>query len=353
MSGDSGQNRSEKPTQRRRERARADGDVAYSSDLTAASGLAAIAVLVQSGGANWADSLSRGIEATLTSMPIHEWTFTHTFAVFSWVATQLLLTAGIVSFAVIALTVLAGMMQSGVRVTMVSMHFKWERLFSAQGLTRLWSPESLAKTLTVFIKLVVITIVAGIAAVNQIDTLHTLGGSNFHSVAGMGSAVTVRVLWSAAAAALGIGLADYAWQLWRREQRLKMSKQELKQEQKEDGGDPHQRARLRKMQREASKRKGLKDVPEATVILTNPTHYAVALKYDRTSSAAPKVIAKGSDALAKQIVRIARKHGVPVLERKPLTRALYKYVEVGKEIPNEFYQTVAEILAFLYRQKRA
>jgi flagellar biosynthetic protein FlhB len=122
---------------------------------------------------------------------------------------------------------------------------------------------------------------------------------------------------------------------------------------KEEGGDPHRRARMRRMQREIAKRKGLKDVPGATVVLTNPTHFAVALKYDKDSAAAPKVIAKGSDALARQIVRIAKKHGVPVLERKPLARALYKYVDIGKEIPSEFYHTVAEILAFLYRQKRA
>ncbi len=209
------------------------------------------------------------------------------------------------------------------------------------------------KTLTVCLKFLVVTIVSTIAAVQQLGTLHTLGGSTFGRVTGLGSAIAVKVLWSAAGAALAIGAADYGWHLWRREKRLMMSKEELKQEMKEDGGDPHQKARMKKMAREMTKRKGLKDVPTATVVLTNPTHYAVALRYDRSTSAAPIVVAKGSDALARQIARIARKHGVPVLERKPLTRALYKYVEIGKEIPPEFYQTVAEILAFLYRQKRA
>ena len=353
MAGDSGQNRTEKPTPRRRERARADGDVAYSSDLTAAAGLAAVATLVQAGGESWAGSLGRGIESSLAGVVTSEWTFTHTCIVARWVALQLLMAAGIVSGAVISLTVFAGMMQTGVRVTTASLTLKWERLFSAQGLTRLWSVDSLAKTLTVLLKLTVITIVAGIAAFQQLSVLHAVGASTFRQTTGLGAAVVVRVLWSAAAAALAIGLADYAWHLWRREQRLKMTKQELKQEAKEEGGDPHLKARMRKMQREMARRKGLKDVPTATVVLTNPTHYAVALKYDKNSAAAPIVVAKGSDALAKQIARIARKHGVPVLERKPLTRALYKYVEVGKEIPSEFYQTVAEILAFLYRQKRS
>jgi flagellar biosynthesis protein FlhB len=217
----------------------------------------------------------------------------------------------------------------------------------------LWSVDNLAKALTVLLKLTLVTIVAAMAAVQQLSALHALGGSTFPRAAGMGATVIVRVLWSAAAAALAIGLGDYAWHVWRREQRLKMTRQELKQEQKEEGGDPHLKARMRKTQREIARRKGLKDVPTATVVLTNPTHFAVALRYDRNSSAAPVVVAKGSDALAKQIVRIAKQNGVPVLERKPLTRALYKYVDIGKEIPGEFYQTVAEILAFLYRQKRA
>ncbi len=353
MAGDSGQNRTEKPTPRRRERARADGDVAYSQDLTAAAGLAAVAVLVQAGGQAWVGALGQGIESSIVGVVTTEWTFTHTCTVARWVAMQLLFAAGIVSFSVIALTVFAGILQTGVRVTMTSMQLKWERIFSTKGLTKFWSLDSVAKTLTVFIKLCVITLVSVIAAVQQLQALHSLGGAPLPRVTGMGAAIVVRVLWSATAAALAIGIADYAWHFWRREKRLKMTKEEMKQEQKEEGGDPHQRARQRKMARENARRKGLRDVPGATVVLTNPTHYAVALRYDKTSGAAPTVVAKGSDALAKQIVRIARKHGVPVLERKPLTRALYKYVEVGKEIPSEFYQTVAEILAFLYRQKRA
>ncbi|OAI52126.1 hypothetical protein AYO47_01270 [Planctomyces sp. SCGC AG-212-M04] len=353
MAGDSGQNRTEKPTPRRRQRARAEGDVAYSSDLTAAAGLAAVATLVQAGGESWAGALGLGIEKSLRTIAVSEWTFAHTCVVARWVAMQLMMTAGIVSIAVISLTVLAGIMQSGVRITMVSLQLKWERLFSGQGLTRMWSADSFAKTLTVLVKLTIITIVSAIAATQQLSALHALEGSTFHQVTGLGAGVVVRVLWSAAAAAVAIGVADYAWHVWRREQRLKMTKQEMKQEMKEEGGDPHLKARMRRMQREIAKRKGLKDVPSATVVLTNPTHFAVALKYDKDSSAAPKVIAKGSDALARQIVRIAKKHGVPVLERKPLARALYKYVDIGKEIPSEFYHTVAEILAFLYRQKRA
>ncbi|HVJ66808.1 MAG TPA: EscU/YscU/HrcU family type III secretion system export apparatus switch protein [Caulifigura sp.] len=353
MAGDTGQSRTEKPTPRRRERARAEGDVAYSSDLTAAAGLAAVATLVQAGGESWAGSLGRGIERSLAGIAVSEWTFTHTVTVARWVALQLMLAAGVVSLSVISLTVLAGLMQTGVRVTTVSMQMKWERLFSGQGLSKMFSIDNLARTATAIIKLTLITIVAAVAAVQQVNALHSLGSSSFPGATGLGAAVTVRVLWSAAAAALAIGVADYAWHLWRREQRLKMTKQEMKQEQKEEGGDPHLRARIRKMQREVARRKGLKDIPTATVVLTNPTHYAVALRYEQGSAAAPVVVAKGSDALARQIARIARKHGVPVLERKPLTRALYKYVDVGKEIPSEFYQTVAEILAFLYRQKRA
>ena len=105
------------------------------------------------------------------------------------------------------------------------------------------------------------------------------------------------------------------------------------------------------MQREAAQRQGIKDVPKATVVLTNPTHFAVALRYDQSESLAPQIIAKGADASARRIANIAREHGIPVMERKPLVRLLYRAVEVGEEIPVELYQAVAEILAQVYRLK--
>ncbi len=142
MAGDPGQSRTEKPTARRRERARREGDVAYSADLTAAMGLAMIAMLVQSGGPGWAGSLSRGIESSLQGILIHEWDAKHTTMVARWVALQLMVAGGVVSLAVVSLSVLTGLLQTGWRVSMATVQFKWERLFSPEGVTRLFSLDS-------------------------------------------------------------------------------------------------------------------------------------------------------------------------------------------------------------------
>jgi flagellar biosynthetic protein FlhB len=353
MAGDNGQNQTEKATPRRRERARQDGDVAYSADLTAAAGLIGLALLVDTGGAHWVAGLGRAIEQMIAGCGVKEWTFNHTTLMARWMGLQLLITAGTAMLAVIALTLVTGGVQSGFRITAKPLNFKWERLSLSQGWSRLMSADTLIRTLSVLLKLVLITTVCAIALQKELGPLRIAGGQRLHVSVAFGAGIMSRVLWATAAGALALGLADIIWQRWRRERRLRMSKTDLKQEQKEDGGDPQIRARIRRLQRDVSKRKGLRDVAGATVVLTNPTHFAVALKYDRDSNGAPRVVAKGSDGLAKLIIRLARKNGVPVLERKPLARALYKFVEVGKEIPSEFYQAVAEILAFLYRHKRS
>jgi flagellar biosynthetic protein FlhB len=144
-------------------------------------------------------------------------------------------------------------------------------------------------------------------------------------------------------------LVDYVWQLWRFEQSLRMSKQELKEEVKREEGDPQVKMRVRRLQREAATKRMMLDVPKATVVVTNPTHLAVALRYEKGEGAAPKVIAKGADHMAAKIIAAARKHGVPVLERKPVAQALFKSVKVGQEIPMGLYHVVAEILAYVYK----
>lgn len=353
MSAEAGQNRTEKATPRRRERARKEGDVAYSGDLTSAAGLFALAILIEAGGPAWGEGLAEAMRAVITTCGPKELTVSHVSLVGRWVGMQLVIAAGLAAASVLGVTMAVGAVQAGFRVTMVPLSLNWSRLAWTTGWNRLFSTDSLMKTLTIFLKLTLLTVIAGWAAYQQMEALKIGALLGFDRVLTLGSTVVSRVVWATAGGALALGLADYAWQRWRREQRLKMSKADLKQEQKEDGGDPQIRARIRKLQREVARRKGLKDVPQATVVLTNPTHYAVALKYDKSSNGAPKVVAKGSGPLAKMIVRMAKKNGVPVLERKPLCRALYKYVEIGKEIPSDFYAAVAEILAFLYRQKRA
>jgi flagellar biosynthetic protein FlhB len=156
-----------------------------------------------------------------------------------------------------------------------------------------------------------------------------------------------------AGVSLGLALIDYLVKWFRNEQKLMMSREEIKQEQKDDSGDPHLKAAIRKKQREARRRQSVRDVPKATVILTNPTHLAIAIQYEPGQMKAPRIVAKGAGVFAKNIVRIAKENNIPVLERKPLARALFKSVDVGQEIPFDFFRAIAEILAQIYKTKQA
>jgi flagellar biosynthetic protein FlhB len=150
----------------------------------------------------------------------------------------------------------------------------------------------------------------------------------------------------------GIGLVaavDVPWQLWHYHSQLKMSREELKQEAKEAEGDPQIKARIRSAQREMARKRMMAEVPKADVVVTNPTHYAVALKYDADKMGAPRVVAKGMNLIAANIRELAQANDVPLLEAPPLARALYKHSEIGDEVPAQLYTAVAEVMAYVYQ----
>ncbi len=179
----------------------------------------------------------------------------------------------------------------------------------------------------------------------------------FLSMPWMGTQVAVAhiaatietLLWRAAAVFLLVGFIDLAWQRRRYTNQLKMSKQEIREEMKETDGNPQIKMRVRRLQRDLLRRQMMKEVPKATAVVVNPAHYAVALLYVVNSTRAPKVVAKGKNYLAARIRKKAIEHQVPIIENPPLAQALYKSVEVGQEIPSHLYRAVAEILAYIYR----
>jgi flagellar biosynthesis protein FlhB len=163
------------------------------------------------------------------------------------------------------------------------------------------------------------------------------------------SRLLTKVLIAALAALAAIAAADYVLQRYRFFQRNKMSKQEIKEEYRQNEGDPHIKAKIRQIRQERAKKRMIAAVPEATVIVTNPTHYAVALKYEQGKTAAPVCVAKGVDALALRIREVAKAHDVPVVENPPLARALYAAVEVDEVIPQEHFKAVAQVIGYVYR----
>ena len=200
-----------------------------------------------------------------------------------------------------------------------------------------------------FLKLTIVTLVAYVSIRGRMDEIMlALGVSGWPQLI-LISTVLYQVGLQLAFALLIIALLDYAWQRYKHERDLRMSKHEVKEEMRRMEGDPILKQRRRKMQLAAAMQHIRTTVPTADVVVTNPTELAIAIKYDAHDMGAPKVVAKGADYLAKRIREIAIQSAIPIVERKPLAQALYKTVEVGQEVPEEFYKAIAEVLAYVYK----
>jgi flagellar biosynthesis protein FlhB len=198
------------------------------------------------------------------------------------------------------------------------------------------------------VKLVMLSAVAYSAVHAHIEEIMGVQALTFTQIFGLGTTVVYTIALRVGIAMLVLAIIEYLYQRWRIEKELKMSKQEVKEEMRRMEGDPKIKQRRRQIAVQQLKKRLKKDVPTADVVVTNPTEFAIALKYDAGTMHAPRVVAKGQGLIAQHIREIAIAAGVPILERKPLARALYKLVEVGQEIPEEFYSAVAEILAYVY-----
>lgn len=247
---------------------------------------------------------------------------------------------------------LAGGLQSRFRTASEALSVNWERVNPLAGLNRIFSAQSAVPTLVAMVKLsVVILLTYGQVKAIIADPIFYSAVSP-QRVGQFLAQTATGVIFRVAGALLVIAAADYGYQFYKNSRDLMMTKEEVKEESKSSEGNPHIKARMRRNRQRVSQRKMFLDVPKADVILTNPTHLSIALRYDRKTMRAPKIIAKGSRLNALRIREIAKQHQVPILENKPLARVMFKYGKVGGEIPAQLYAAVAEILAWVYRVNR-
>jgi flagellar biosynthetic protein FlhB len=246
-------------------------------------------------------------------------------------------------------TALIGYGQIGVKLSREAVGFKPEKLNPFTNMKRLFSPQSLMRTLFAVFKLAIIGGVLYLVLGSRLPVLLHLHELPFgRAAAEIGGLALTLLLW-VGAVVTAIAVGDLAFQRYSFTKRNMMTKQEVEDERKRTEGDPHMKARQRGARNELLQQRMMADIPRADVILTNPTHYSVALRYDRTKDAAPTVVAKGVDDVAMRIREVAREHDVPLMEDPPLTRALYRAVKVGQAVPEKFYQAVATVLSHVYR----
>ncbi len=217
-----------------------------------------------------------------------------------------------------------------------------------KGFKRLMSVRSLMTGIINFGKLLIVVTIALIFIMNNMPAIMFAFTLEFYAAFQLGASLAFSLAMQMSAAMLILALLDFAWQKYRHEQDLKMTKEEVKDEMRSMDGDPKLKERRRRVQMQLAMQRLHKDVPQADVIITNPTHLAVAIAYDAERMPSPKVVAKGADYIALRIRQIATEAGIPIVERKPLARAIYETVEPGEYIPERFYLAIAEILAFVY-----
>jgi len=342
--------RTEQATQHRREQARKEGDILHSRELSAAAGtLAGVLVLGALGShilvawrATFAAFLALGAPARWEPSEIEP-----TLYAVRRLALAVLGPPGVVMAAVAAAALGVGVMQTGgVNFYAGAIGFKMDRINPISNVKNLFSLRAAAR----LAKSLIPASLLGVFAVQRIARQLSIPPFSTERLELLGSDV-YGLLLAAAWLLFGWSAIDYLVEWQSRESRLKMSKQDMRDEMKQTEGNPQIRGRIRNLQRQMRRRRVKNDVSRAAVVLVNPTHYAVALGFDFTTMEAPKVMAKGRNLLAEEIKAEARWAGVPIIENPPLARSLYRSVEVGQAIPVDLYAAVAAILAYLYRQR--
>ncbi len=348
-SQDSDLEKTEPASERRIEQAREEGDVARSRELAACVSLVVGGLLLWGMGASLQSALALLMKDTLSFPRALAFEpallLEHGRAVLARVLWAMLPFGAIVLAAVAVAPLLVG----GWLFSTKAFLPKFDRLDPIAGIGRLFSLHSLGELGKALAKTVLVAAAAFYVVRSQFEDLFALASLPV----GAGIGVLGHLLFAAFATLAGvlalIAVIDVPWQRWQHAKKLMMTREEVRQEHKEQEGNPEIKARIRAQQREMARRRMMAEVPKADVIVTNPTHYAVALRYTDGRDAAPVVVAKGADDIAATIREIAAAHAIPMLEAPPLARALYRHVEPGEPIPEKLYTAVAQVLAWVFQ----
>ena len=339
-------NQTEKATPQRRKKAREQGQVARSRELpnllALAGAIGALMVMGADMGTHW-----RMFYASVLASASSD-SFSADGPLLFWSSVEVLRWIGPVLLTAMLLSVGASLSQGGLNIAPAALQPKFGRLSPASRMKQIFSMTSLSSLGKSLIPFAAIAVLAINALRERWGELVRASQIDVRSLSSLVGATALTVAWKSGLVLLAWAAVDYGF-VWRQnESQLRMSREEIKKEHKETDGNPHIKGQIRKLQRAMRKKRSLQAAATATIVVTNPTHYAVALKYEPAMSA-PEVVAKGRDLLAQKIKQIAYENGVTVMENKPLAQALYKTVEVGDSIPGQLYQAVADVLVVVFR----
>lgn len=345
------QDRTEQATPKRREEARKKGQVAKSQEVVSVAILLACLTyfyfdsgrLVRKMMGILSDFLKKSGSLLITNDNIQTLVVEWSYEFFILIA-PLLLTVFVAGF-------VANFLQVGIVLSAEALEPKFSKIDPIKGFQKLFSLKSFAELAKNILKICIVGYVSYVTVKGEIEVLPFLMNQGLGDILVYMAEVSFKIILRTSWVLIVLAILDYIYQRWEHEKGLKMSRQEIKDEYKQTDGDPLIKARIKRIQREMARKRMMANVPKADVVITNPEHIAVALKYDQLKMFAPIVIAKGAGFVAERIREIARESNVPVVENKPLARVLYKMVDVNEAIPDNLYKAVAEVLAYVYGLK--
>lgn len=343
------QERTEQATPKRREDARKKGDVPRSRELTMTGVMlsGAASLLLLSG--PFAERLTSAFASGLSIDRAQAFDTAYLVQAFAAIAGSTfvgLLPLGAILLCAVFLSAAA---IGGWSFSFDAVKFKGERMSPFKGMKRMFSANSLNELLKAMAKFALVAVIAVSWLWASIDSLAGLGRQPIGSAISRAIEICGVSLLVVSCGLILIALVDVPFQLWQHNKKLRMTRQQVRDELKETEGRPEVKSRIRALQQQIATRRMMEEIPNADVVITNPTHFAVALKYDEATMGAPQVIAKGKDLLAARIRELAEEHGVPLFSAPPLARALYRTTEIGREVPAKLYTAVAQVLAYIYQ----
>jgi flagellar biosynthetic protein FlhB len=344
--------KTEDPTSRRLDEARNRGQVANSREVNNLLMLGVFSLSILFFGGTAAGAIYKASLPFIESPDLVPVDFGHLVRI-GWNLLGVLLIAGAVPLvlAIIA-SIGAGYLQFGLIWSADGVMPKLDKISPLAGLKRMFSMRSLAEFVRGLLKLAVVGSVAMFLILPEVAHLNKLIGMEMIQLLSETKALLAKLLIGVVAIVAAIATIDVIYQRMQHLREMRMSRQEIKDEFKETEGDPLIKGRLRQLRMERTRRRMMAQVPQSDVVVTNPTHYAVALKYDPGTMAAPKLLAKGVDKVAQKMREIAKEHGIPVVENPPLARRLFAAVDVDQEVAPEFYKAVAEVISYVFKLKR-
>ncbi len=351
MPEESFEEKTEQPTPRKREDVRKKGQVAKSRELPSVAVLLCGLMCLTLFGSFMYGQIQTSMKEAFSLITVHDLSLADFMIFAERMVTLFILAMSPLLAAVVVGAVFSNIMQVGLMLSGELIKPKLSKLDPIKGFGRLFSKQSFMELFKSLLKLAIVGAIAYWTIKGEMKHVPVLGEVETHSILTYILLTVFKIFIRCTLAMIFLVVIDYSFQRWEFEKKIKMSKKEVKDEFKRTEGDPLIKSRIKSIQMQMARRRMMQAVPQADVVITNPTELAVALKYDSTSMGAPKLLAKGSGRIAAKIKELAMKHDIPILENKELARSLHTLVEVGEEIPPILYQAVAEVLAYIYKLK--